>query len=530
MRKAKTVQKLTYLAPEVVTKVIPTPTEGWDAISPLASMDPKRAPILDNWVPRPGYCEIRGGYIEWADTGTTDPVETLMVYRSASVERMFAAAGTSIYDVTTGGAAGAAVVTGLTSARWQYVIFTPGGGSTVIQLCNGADTLRQYNGTVWSAPAITGLPGGATTANIVNIWAAKRRLWYVLEDTQIAAFMPADAITGAIAGTVDLGALWTQGGYLMAVSSWTIDGGNGPQDYTLFISSRGQVSIYQGTDPTLASSWHLVGTFQVAPPIGRRCTLKVGSDVGIITEHGVLPISQALPFDPSADRSVAITARIQNAMASASTLAKDNFGWQLISFPEQTLAILNVPLVQNVTQQQFVMNALTGAWCRFTGWNANCFEIFNNSLYWGSNDGKIHQGYTGSTDGGSPINYDMQVAFNWFDEPGRIKRMTMVMPMLVLGGSITPTLTVDTNFQSSNNAAPVTTFTGTTLWDSAVWDTDEWPELTTTFTEWLTVNAIGHSMAVRLKLSLNTSDVTNPNLPVLQVNAFNSIIEYGGPI
>ena len=49
MRKAKTTQKITYLAPDVQTKVVPAPVDGWDAISPLAEMDPKRAPILNNW-------------------------------------------------------------------------------------------------------------------------------------------------------------------------------------------------------------------------------------------------------------------------------------------------------------------------------------------------------------------------------------------------------------------------------------------------------------------------------------------------
>ena len=44
MRKSKTVAKVSFLSPDVETKIIPSPTDGWDAISPLAEMDPKRAP------------------------------------------------------------------------------------------------------------------------------------------------------------------------------------------------------------------------------------------------------------------------------------------------------------------------------------------------------------------------------------------------------------------------------------------------------------------------------------------------------
>lgn len=547
MRKSRTNEKVPFLAPDVLTKAIPSPTDGWDAISPLAEMDPKRAPILTNWVPRPGFVELRGGYIPFALLISGSAVETLMVYRAPATTTFFAAAGIEIVDITAGGF-GSVSVTGLNSARWQYVNFTPGGGTNVIQCVNGVDTLRQYNGSVWSIPGITGLPGG-TTANIININSQKRRLWYVMKDSSIAAFMPTDAITGAIAGTLDFGALWNKGGHLVAMSSWTIDGGSGPQDYAMFVSSRGQVTVYSGVDPTDASDWKLVGTFDISPPISMRCLLRVGSDVGIITQDGVIPISQALPFDPSADRSVAITARIQNAMANATILAKDNFGWQLISYPDQQLAILNVPLTEGMQQVQYVMNTLTGGWCQFTGWNANCFEIFNNNLYWGDSDGHIFRGYAGSADLFSPIAADMQCAFNWLDEPGRTKRMTMVQPLLTLGGALTPTMTVDTDFTASSDQVPVTAITGTVFWDQARWDIDIWPVLIVNFASWLSVNAIGHAMAIRMRVNVGDPAAAggalfdysmfdqaafdgglSSSLPVLQVNAFNCIAEMGGAI
>jgi len=549
MRKVKTNDKVPFLAPDVTPKIIPAPTDGWDAISPLAAMDPKRAPILDNWVPRPGFVELRGGYIPYSHLVVSDePVETLMVYRSPTGEEMFAAGGEFIVDVTDGQTP-VTVVSGLGSARWQYVNFTPGGGTNVIQLVNGTDTLRQYNGTAWTVPVITGFSGGVTTQNIVNINAQKRRLWYVIENSATAAFMPTDAISGAIAGEQTFGSLWSKGGYLVATTAWTIDGGSGPQDYAAFISSRGQITLFSGTDPTSAATWSLVGTFDISPPIGRRCFLRVGSDVAIVTQDGVLPISQALPFDPSADRSVAITARIQNAMAAAALQSKNIFGWQLISYPDQQLAVLNVPLIENESQQQYVMNALTGGWCRFVGWNANCFEIFNENLYWGGNEGGINQGYTGSSDANETIIADMQCAFNWFDDPGRLKRMTMLQPLLTTSGVITPTLAVDTDFETSTAVAPVTTLVGGVLWDVAIWDVSLWSVVSITFKSWLTVAAIGRAMAVRMRVNVSGVDSGiagvfdsgqfdeavfdgqfTSTLPILQVNAFTAILESGGAI
>jgi hypothetical protein len=546
MRKSASVQKVPYLAPDVVAKTIPAPVDGWDAISPLAEMDPKRAPILNNWVPRPGFVEMRGGYFAYAYTGVMAAVESLMVYRSPSSEQMFAAADAHIIDVST--STGSTVLTGLGSARWQYTNFTPGGSTTsYLQAVNGIDALIQYDGSAWTNPSITGLPGG-NTANIINIHAQKQRLWYVMNQSTVVAFMPVGAIQGPIAGTLDFGSLWNKGGYLVSMSSWTVDGGSGPNDYAMFISSRGQVSLYSGVDPTNASDFHLVGTFDISPPIGRRCLTRLGSDVAIITQQGVIPISQALPFDPSADRSIAITARIQNAMAQASITGQSLFGWEVTSFPIQQLLLLNVPMVENQQQVQFVMNTLTGAWCQFIGWNANTFAIYNNNLYWGSNNGLVNQGYVGSTDNAEAIFADMQCAFNWFDEPGRNKRITMVQPLLSLGGGITPTLGVDTDFQTSGLQAPITTFTSTVLWDQALWDQSLWPSTTVNFSSWLTVNAEGHALALRMQVNaigVGTGSAAfdsavfdtgrfagsiDPTLPVVQVNAFNSVIEYGGPV
>lgn len=553
MRKAQTVQKVPFLAPDVVTKVIPSPTDGWDAISPLAEMDPKRAVILQNFVCRPGYVELRGGYIYFSILADPDeptavaPVETLMVYRAPSGEKLFAASGDDIYDVSSGLPVEA--ISGIGSARIQYVNFTAASGTHVIQCASGADPLRMYDGTSWTTPSITGLPPGLTSGSIVNIHAQKQRLWYMFNNSTVVAFLPAGAITGPIASTQDLGLLFTKGGYLLSMASWTIDGGSGPQDYVAFISSRGQVSLYAGTDPTNASAWQLVGTFDLSPPIGRRCATRVGSDVALITQAGVIPISQALPFDPSADRSVAITARIQDMMASHAQLYANNFGWEFTLFPMQQLAILNVPQETGVQQVQFVMNTLTGSWSLFTGWNANCFAIFNDNLYWGDNAGNVNQGYISSADLFDPIPADMQCAFNWLDEPGRTKRMTMVQPLLTLSEGITPTLAVDADFSTSSTQAPITTTFGGAQWDTALWDTAQWPVNTINYKSFLSVDALGHALAIRLRVTLigansqsgSTFDFAqfdlsgfdgtfNSALPTLQVNAFNTISEMGGAI
>ncbi len=462
---------------------------------------------------------------------------------------MFAATDGQIIDVSTAGSFNS-VVTGLTSNRWQYIQYTPANGTSVLQLCNGVDPLYQYDGAGWTQPAITGLPGAGSTAQIINIHAQKRRIWYAIVDSTIACYMPTDAITGGIAGTLDLGSLWTKGGHIVAMSDMTSDGGNGPQNYMAFMSSRGQVAVYAGTDPDNSATWGIVGVYSLAPPLGYRCMTQVGSDVALITLQGVLPISQALPFDPSADRSVAITARIQNAMAQSAATAQFNFGWQVITYPAQQLLFLNVPIAENTLQYQYVSNMLTGAWCRFTGWNANVFEIYNDQLYFGDNDGNVFKAYNGGLDYDQSIKADMQCAYNWFDDPGRTKRMTMIQPLMVASGNISPSLSVDADFAVSSAVAPLTILQGGALWDAGIWDQSFWSGGVITVTNWDSADALGHALAVRMTVNIAPSDVSNTPqgfdsarfdagmfdsnstvggiAPTLQVNSFNTVIELGG--
>lgn len=274
---------------------------------------------------------------------------------------------------------------------------------------------------------------------------------------------------------------------------------------------------------------------------------RVGSDVAVITQQGLLPISQALPFDPSADRSVALTARIQNAMAQAAQVATDNYGWQFISYPLQQLAVLNVPLVENENQVQFVMNALTGAWCQFIGWNANCFALFKDNLYFGDNSGKVQAAYQSGLDGFATIQANMQCAYNWFDEPGRLKRMTLIQPLMVSSGNVTPTLSVDEDFGISPVTAPISTGFSSSLWDFAIWDMSTWSGTMQVYSSWLSAEAYGHALAVHLTVNIGPGigevglfDVGQFDKsefdfgiigPVtLQVNAFNVLLEMGGVV
>jgi len=523
--------KQSYLNTDVEVKFIPAPTGGWDSISPLSMMDPQYAVILDNWIPRPSWIEPRGGSSLWTNI-SSQPVETLMAYRpNSGIEQLFAATGSEIWDVSSLGAP-VLVQSIKSTSRWQYINFTPASGANYLCLVNGVDPYLTYNGSSWVEQVITGPPSGT----FINILGYKRRIWFVQNASTDAYYLGVDAIAGP-ATVFRLGSFMTKGGYLLAMGTWTLDGGQGPDDYLVFITSKGQAIIYSGIDP--GSDFILHGVFDLPDPIGRRCLARVGSDLMYISLQGLLPLSQALPFNPSGVRSIALTNRIQNAMLMAAQIGNQFFGWSVTPFPLQSLIIMNVPIAENIQQQQYVMNPLNGSWCRFTGWNANCFEIFNNSLYYGDNLGNVVLGYVGTQDLGRQIELDVECAFNYLDAPGRVKNLSMLRPLFNVDTPMTLRIGVDVDFNQNGPLYEVGIIipTGSSLWDSAIWDESLWTEAIQSIIDWRSALAIGTALAIRIKITLGASTPdgvayisSGQGVPILRLNVFEALMQAGGPI
>lgn len=518
---------------------VPSPVEGWDAVSPLAAMSPKRAVRMDNWFPQPGWIEVRRGHVTWATTGTSDPVETLATYNGLTGKTMFGAAGSIIYDVTSQTAASVAV-SGLANARFQFVNFSATGGN-FLYMVNGADAPQYYDGSAWAVAAITGI----SSSDIIGVNAFKNRLWFTINNSSDAAYLPVDSIQGA-ASIFPLGGLFTKGGFLMAMGTWSIDAGDGPDDYAVFLSSQGQCAIYSGVDPTDAANFTLVGVFDMGAPIGRRCMTRVGADIALICIDGVVPLSKAMIFERAAVVKVALTQRIQRVMNQSARDYRDHFGWQLISYPRGTRAILNVPVEENSEQVQYVMNTLTGAWCQFLGMNANCWELLNEEVYFGGNNGIVYKADTSGTDAGSTLRADMMTAFNYYGSHGNQKRWTMCRPQLTTDGQVNPGLGFNVDFRETAPLSTLSTqITSSALWDVALWDSANWAGEITTTGNWTSVTGIGYCASIRLVVDLGTPQVgvqgfwgtavwgenTWENFTadevVLQVNAFDLTYEMG---
>jgi hypothetical protein len=478
---------------------IPAPVGGWNVRDSLASMEITDAVELENLFPTVSNVVLRGGYKKHA-TGLPSTVDTLMSYAGGATEKLFAASSTSFYDVTTAGAVGSPVVTGLTNAIWEYTnVATPGGA--FLMAVNGIDSARLYNGSTWSIPAITGV----SSANLSNIALFKNRLWFIEKNTLKAWYLPTLSIGGA-AEYIDLSSVAKYGGHLVDLDTWTIDAGYGVDDNLVFITSTGEVIVYRGTDPASAATWALAGIWKLGSPIGARCMLKWAGDLLILTYDGLLPLAQSLQSS-RLDPRVALSNKIQGAITEATTLYGGDHaavGWQITYTAKNNAVWINVPVGQG-QQVQYVMNTITTSWCKFSGWAANCWEIFGDDPYFGGS-GFVGRAWTTGPDGYSDDNANISTnciqAFNYFGSRGVKKYFTRARPSIFSNGqpSIAMNMNIDfalTDVSSALSFSPNPAAT----WDVSLWDTGLWGSDSSITNNWQGITGIGYCGGIHLKSS-----------------------------
>ena len=501
---------------------LPAPVGGWNARDSAANMSELDATILVNWFPDTTDVRVRKGYADHV-TGISGQVESLMVYNAPDgTSTMFCAAGGEIYDATSAGAVGAAVVTGQTNDRWQDVNFTISSGASYLCNFNGEDSPQYWNGSAWltvtgaSSPAITGI----TTSTIVSAEVHKRRMWLVVKDSLDAYYLPVDSVGGA-AKSIKLGGIATDGGFIQQIGTWTLDAGEGADDYWVAYTSEGQVVVYKGTDPSSSSTWSLHGVWHIAEPIGRRCMMKYNGDILLLGVSGIIPLSKLI-VSASTDPNVAITEKINQAMTAASGSYRNNFGWETFLYHQGDMVIMNVPVQEGSDQEQYAMNTITGAWGRFKGIAANCWGMLDKEPYFGSN-GNVSKFWGNTSDNGANITTDLKQAENYFNSRGRLKYFKSLRPNISADGFPAVAAGMNCDFRDSPISGNVS-FSSVTagVWDSGLWDTAEFGAGLLLLNDWQTTGCVGTSGALRMT-------TVSANLEV-RFAASDHVYEHGGVI
>ena len=361
---------------------VTAPIGGLNRRDNLDAMPENEAYVMDNYYPAETKVCLRGGYRAYALNDSAVKVQTLMEFHHQSGDRLFACGNGKIWDVSSQEEA-VKLAENKNADDWQYVQF-----KERLIACNGYDDPLTYyekssGERVFEPLNVTG--DNLNPKLLVNVAMSKQRLFFV-EKNSLKCWYSENA--GEMQGKLlllDFSSLVTRGGHLQAVAGWTVDGGQGIDDLTVFLTSEGEALIYQGSNPSDASNWQLKGKYYVSKPIGYRCTLQYEGDVVIICEDGYVPLGKALPLAQSTTGDVAYSDKIRGLVLERVKNNRNRKGWQGIIYPRGGYALFNVPVYEQF--EQHVVNMSSGAWCRFTGIRALCWGMLAGRLYFGSDSG-----------------------------------------------------------------------------------------------------------------------------------------------
>lgn len=403
----------------------PPPVKGLSFRSDLLHADMGYMSDVINFYPQTQNLMLRPGVGSWA-TAASSTALSLHAYPTAM--KMFVATQHGIFDISAGGVGTSVVAFTFSSIYpWLSVNFTNSVGTSFLWGASATtgDPPFMYNGAVWSNPAITGV---TSTTTLCAPWVFKRRIFFLSEspgDELTAYYLPTDSIQGA-AKKLPLGAVFSRGGRIQQGINWTLDGGNGPDDYCCFITSEGEIAVYQGTDPSSAASWSLVGVFYIGH-IGTGCRVvacRVGGDVIVMSSQGLFSMTKIVSgrMLQRDSLSYALSGVWQ---ALASTLGPDSYIALWSTFDMLILGLGGV--------NQYVLNLGTGAWSKFDV-TATTHAMISVPL---APEGRLYccyRNFSGTTEVGVyAFDQDMgnDITYSFTQFPGQLVRSGTAMIQLI---------------------------------------------------------------------------------------------------
>lgn len=393
----------------------------------------------------------------------------------------------TIFRAVDEGATGYILVTGISGTFQDNELLTSATGSAT---ANGAPSV--------AAPGIDF--GGLTSADMSFVWSYKNRLWFIQKESLNVYYMADVDQVGGTATLLPLGGVFSNGGSLMFGARWSMEnsGDGGLSDQNVFVTNFGEAAVFQGSNPEDANDWALVGVYRTGAPLGKKAYLRGGGDLAICTDVGLVPLSKAISLDITALNVATISYKIADAWSDAIRF-RGTQNWQAYVWSQGKMALIAPPdLIGSSFPVVFVTNTETGAWARYTNWQANCFTIYRGELYFGSPNGQVFKGNTTGTDDGQPYTGTVISLYDDIGAPASAKIGKMARAVTRSNFPISDRVTIRTNYDVTIPSAPdAQAIFGDNAWGSGVWGTSIWgAEIPEAFqANWKSAGGIGHVIA-----------------------------------
>jgi hypothetical protein len=390
------------------------------------------------------------------------------------------------YDAQSGAFTVGEVITGGTSSATATIVSDQDDGVTGVLRVKTVTGTFVDNETITdpvTGSATTNIPTGATplvaitgvdTSDLSHVWAYASRVFFVEKNTMNAWYLPVDSLGGA-ADTISLAGVFQNGGSLLFGATWSIDAGDGLDDKCIFVSTEGEIAVFQGTNPGDAASWSKVGVYQITKPLGINATMQAGGDLLVATESGVVPVSEALQKDVAALSIAAVSRNIEPAWR-AGVSARRTLPWEILKWSSKSMMIVSQPKpFASLGDECFACNMETGAWCRFTGWDTRCLALYSSRGFFGSNDGCVYEMEVGGSDAGIPYTSVVVGQFDHLGAQGVTKTTMQARATFLAADPFTPQISVSSDYLVELPAVPNSEpdYSGDE-WDVGLWDVAKW--------------------------------------------------------
>lgn len=381
---------------------------GLNMRDPLNQMAPGDAIIYDNLLHNNGADEVRPGYAKFADVA-----DVLIPYEKKDASRVLAIKGNILKAYSTAGEEKFTYTFGDGSSNQQAETFIDGAGNVHKFITDGGTQV--YDFQVGDSGDEMTIATFTDANNLSFPFSYKNRIYFIEPYTTNIWYGGSQAISGELKKFF-VGPFFKRGGYLIALGTWTQDGGDGMDDQLVLFSNRGEVLIYSGLSPE-DDTWRLVGRYEFPAPLNAKCVAQIKGDLAIVTKVGCVPLSSVLA-ELNANK-VAISNKINGAFVDKNP---DAIGWQIQYWQDKGWIVINAPSAESGLQyENYVFNLNSNTWSRFLGHEMHDMCIVDGRMFFCNRTGTFE--ISGTTDNGKPIKWRMHTAYSDFGVKQRKKVM-----------------------------------------------------------------------------------------------------------
>ena len=441
---------------------------------------------------------VRQGYREWAlnlDLAASVGVHTIVpfdgVLEDGTGNRLFAVTNEAIWDVTV---AGDAPVNKFTfsdqtpSAGYGvYTHYVDGSGTDLLYYADSRNGLFEYDpvGDVWAQA--TGISGPVIT-NVNFIVSHKQRLWMCEEGEQSGWYLPVGSNSGQ-ATEFFFASKFKHGGALVGLFNWSVDGGDGVDDYLVAVSRSGDVLPFRGDDPSSADTWSLVGTYFIGKvPIGPSFGTEQGGELYLLSSFGIVSMNDLLKGVGSAYSENTLggdlTSKIASWIRSRLKRTVDQFGWAIRVVPGDGSVVINAVPEATYPQLQFVYNITTNAWGQWRGVPMLAFDSYQGYVVFGDADSRVLYMDTNTDNNlltppidkpnGDAIKFSVLTSYSGLERDGVFKRVKLIRADFVAKNRPEFVCQARYDYSLEESESNTTAVARTGEWDSDLWDSGAW--------------------------------------------------------